>query len=137
MLFAFAVSDRGRMCTASWTADAPSLTTFWYCALMTDAVFEPLTIEQVRHVAKLSRLRLSDSQLEQYRVQMTAVLLHVSKLNELDVTGVVPLAHPTEITNRIEADEVGPTMPIEALLRNAPGVEDCYIAVPKVLTDEG
>ena len=98
---------------------------------------EPLTIEQVRHVAKLARLRLSEAQLQQYRTQLSNVLEYVAKLDELDLDGVEPLAHPTELTNRLDDDEVRPSMPLEALLRNAPAVEDRYLAVPKVLEDGG
>jgi len=98
---------------------------------------EPLSTQQVRHVAKLARLRLSDEQLELYRGQLSSVLEHIAKLSELDVAGIEPMAHPTEMTNRLDEDEVSPPMPIEDLLRNAPAVEDRYLAVPKVLADAG
>ena len=94
---------------------------------------ERLTVEQVRHVAKLARLRLSDPQIELYREQLSTVLGYVAKISELDVTGVEPMAHPTEVTNRLDADEPGRAMNIENLLALAPQVEDRFIAVPKVL----
>lgn len=96
----------------------------------------PLSLEEVAHVAKLARLRLSQSHLQQYSTQLSAILDYIDKLNELDVTGVEPLAHPTGVTNRLDDDEVAAPMPIEHLLRNAPAIEDRYLAVPKVLTDE-
>jgi aspartyl-tRNA(Asn)/glutamyl-tRNA(Gln) amidotransferase subunit C len=96
----------------------------------------PLTLEEVRHVAKLARLRLTDAQLDQYRTQLSAILDHIDKLSELDVSGVEPMAHPTEITNRLDEDEALPPMPIEHLLQNAPAVEDRFLAVPKVLAEE-
>ncbi len=104
---------------------------------MPPAAPNPLSLEEVRHVAKLARLRLTDSQLELYRNQLAAVLDHIAKLNELDVTGVEPMVHPTEITNRLGDDLPEPSMPIDQLLRNAPAVEGSYLAVPKVLADEG
>ena len=96
---------------------------------------EPLTLEQVRHVAKLARLRLSDEQLDRYRGQLSAVLEYVAKISELDVTGVEPMAHPTDITNRMDDDEPTAAMPVEQLLAIAPpgATEDRYLAVPKVL----
>lgn len=97
---------------------------------------EPLTLEEVRHVAKLARLRLGDSQLETYRAQLGSILDYIAKLNELDVAGVEPMAHPMDLVNRLDEDEVLPSMPTEDLLRNAPAVEDRYLAVPKVLADE-
>ena len=96
----------------------------------------PLSLDEVRHVAKLARLRLNDSQLEEYRTQLSAILDHIEKLSELDVTGIEPMAHPTKITNRLDEDQITPSMPLEGLLRNAPMVENRYLAVPKVLADE-
>jgi aspartyl-tRNA(Asn)/glutamyl-tRNA(Gln) amidotransferase subunit C len=96
----------------------------------------PLALEEVRHVAKLARLRLSEAQLEQYRTQLSAILDHIDTLSQLDVSGVEPLAHPTQITNRLDEDEVAAPMPLEHLLRNAPAAEDRFLAVPKVLADE-
>jgi aspartyl-tRNA(Asn)/glutamyl-tRNA(Gln) amidotransferase subunit C len=94
---------------------------------------EPLSLEQVRHVAKLARLRLSDAQLELFRGQLSTVLEYVAKISELDVSGIEPMAHPTEITNRLDDDVPSPAMEVEQLLALAPQVEDHFIAVPKVL----
>ena len=94
---------------------------------------EPLSLDQVRHVAKLARLRLSVEQLERYRGQLSAVLEYVAKISELDVNGIEPMAHPTDISNRLAADGPGPPMEVEKLLAIAPQVEERFIAVPKVL----
>jgi aspartyl-tRNA(Asn)/glutamyl-tRNA(Gln) amidotransferase subunit C len=107
-----------------------------YASDMSSATHDSLTLEQVQHVAKLARLRLTPQQLETYRVQLSSILHHVAKLSELDVEGVEPVAHPNQITNRLDDDVVGRSMELEALLRNAPAVEDRYLAVPKVLADE-
>ena len=94
-----------------------------------------LSLDEVRHVAKLARLELSDSQLEQYRSQLASVLEHIRKLHELDVTGVEPLAHPCEMMNRLEEDVAEPPMSLAEVLRNAPSVEGRFLAVPKVLAE--
>ncbi|MHC4446994.1 MAG: Asp-tRNA(Asn)/Glu-tRNA(Gln) amidotransferase subunit GatC [Planctomycetota bacterium] len=96
---------------------------------------EPLSLDEVRHVAKLARLRLEEEQLARYRSQLADVLDHIAKLNELDVEGVEPMAHPSDVTNRLAEDEVAPPMPVEALLANAPATEDHFLAVPKILGD--
>lgn len=98
---------------------------------------EPLTIDEVRHVAKLARLRLTDAELEEYRVQLSSVLDHIALLNELDLTDVEPMARPTDASNRFDEDNVAQPMSLEQLLANAPAVEDRYLAVPKVLADGG
>lgn len=96
---------------------------------------EPLTIEEVRHVAKLSRLRLSNDQLETYRHQLSSILDYVALLSRLDVSGVAPMAHPTDQTNRLAEDVPEPSLDIAQVLANAPAREDGFLAVPKVLDD--
>ena len=96
---------------------------------------ERLSIDEVRHVAKLARLRLTDEQLERYRGQLSAVLEHIAKLSELDVEGVEPMAHPSDLTNRFDDDVPGPMLPREKILGMAPATEGNYLAVPKVLVD--
>ncbi len=95
-----------------------------------------LTLDEVRHVAKLARLRLTDEQLQQYRGQLSTILDHIAKLNELDVQGVEPMAHPGDLTNRLDEDAVGASLDIEQVLTIAPATEAHFLAVPKVLTDE-
>ncbi len=97
------------------------------------AMPEPLSINEVRHVAKLARLSLTDEQIDEYRSQLSTILEHIAMLEELDLEGVEPMAHPLDVTNRLDEDEVGPSLPIEALLANAPAMEDRFLAVPKVL----
>jgi aspartyl-tRNA(Asn)/glutamyl-tRNA(Gln) amidotransferase subunit C len=94
-----------------------------------------LTVDEVRHVARLARLRLDESQVERYRTQLATVLDYVAKLQELDVEAVEPLAHPLPLANRLAADDVEPSMPLESVLRNAPATEGPFLAVPKVLGD--
>ena len=89
--------------------------------------------DEVRKVARLSRLALADEMIPVYAEQLSTVLQHIQKLQELDVEGVDPMAHPLPIENRLDDDEPEPGMPVEALLENAPQVEADYIAVPKVL----
>jgi aspartyl-tRNA(Asn)/glutamyl-tRNA(Gln) amidotransferase subunit C len=98
---------------------------------------ERLSLEEVRHVAALARLKLSDEELELYRTQLASVLEHIARLQRIDVEGVEPLAHPHDLTARLEADEVAPSMPRQRVLEIAPAVEETYLAVPKVLDHGG
>lgn len=93
--------------------------------------------DAVRHVAKLARLRLSESDVERYCGQLRSILGHISKLNEVDVGDVEPMAHPLPLNNRLAEDVPSEPMPLEHLLRNAPATEGRYLAVPKVLADGG
>lgn len=96
---------------------------------------EKLTEDQVRHVAKLSRLKLDDAQVHHFAQQLSEVLGYVSKLNELDVSGVEPMAHAMDVTNAYRQDEPGPALPIDAVLANAPDKSPPFFKVPKVLGD--
>lgn len=98
---------------------------------------EALTDDDIRKVARLSRLSLPDSQVAAVRTQLASILGHIAKLQALPTEGVEPLAHPMKIVNRLGADEPKACMPVEELLKNAPAVEDRYLAVPKVLGDGG
>ncbi|MBL9149234.1 MAG: Asp-tRNA(Asn)/Glu-tRNA(Gln) amidotransferase subunit GatC [Phycisphaerae bacterium] len=92
---------------------------------------------EVRHVAKLARLRLSEEEVARLSDQLGAILGHISKLNAVDVADVEPMAHPLPITNRLADDVPTAPMPIEDLLRNAPAKEGRFLAVPKVLAEGG
>ena len=96
-----------------------------------------LTSKEVLHVARLSRLMVGEASVEGIRAQLSSVLGHIAKLNAVPVDGVEPMAHPLRIVNRLDADEPKAPMPVDELLKNAPAVEDRYLAVPKVLGDGG
>ncbi len=97
----------------------------------------PITEQEVRHAAQLSRLKLSDEKVRAFTVQMAQVLGYIEKLNELDVTGVEPMAHPNDACNRLRDDEPGATLSPEQALANAPASDPPYFRVPKVLGDGG
>lgn len=95
-----------------------------------------LTPDDVRKVARLARLSLSDEAVEGYTAQLERVLEHIDRLSQLNVRDVEPLANPLEITNRTRPDVVQPSMPLTEVLANAPAVEQEFIAVPKVIDAE-
>lgn len=96
---------------------------------------ERLTDEQVRHVAKLSRLKLTDEEVHFFADQLSHVLAYIDKLAELDVEGVEPMAHPTSMTNKLRDDVVGEPLPVDKALATAPEADPPFFKVPKVLGD--
>ena len=94
-----------------------------------------LTLEDVRRVAALSRLALSDEQLESARTQMGAVLGHMDTLKKLDLEGVEPMVYPSDICNRMDEDIVRPNaaIPTSVLMAMAPDTAPPYVKVPKVI----
>ena len=89
--------------------------------------------QQVEHVAQLARLRLSDEELDRLPGQLEQILESFSALNELNVEGIPPTAQVIPLHNVERDDAVTPCLPVEAVLANAPRVEDDQIRVPAVL----
>lgn len=98
---------------------------------------EKITEEQVRHVAKLARLKLTDEEIHRFAEQMSDILGYVDKLGELDVEGVEPMAHAVDMVNALRVDEPEPGQPVDEMLKNAPQRYEDYFRVPKVLGDGG
>ena len=94
---------------------------------------DPLSTDDVRRVAKLARLAITDDQAAQYRDQLAAILNHAASLESLDLDDVEPLTHPHNLMNRTDEDTPGPTLPNQALMSLAPDADPPFIKVPKVL----
>jgi len=90
---------------------------------------------QVKKVAKLSRLQLTEAEIVELTHQLSAILDYVEKLNELDTTNVEPLAHCLPIKNVFRADEVKESLGTEKTLANAPQRDGSFFKVPKILDD--
>lgn len=98
---------------------------------------QPLDGQTVRRVAHLSRLALSEEQIESYRAQLGAVLGHIDRLRTLPLEGVEPLTHPLDATNRMDEDVPRAPLPNEVLMEMAPDAAPPFIKVPKVLGGAG
>jgi len=90
---------------------------------------------QVRKVAKLARLELANSEIEEFTVQLSAILDYMEKMNELDTTGVEPLAHCLPISNVFRDDSIKTSLGTEKTLANAPQQDGEFFKVPKILDD--
>lgn len=95
-----------------------------------------LSPDQVRQIARLARLSLSDAQVAAYQTQLSSILAHMDTLRKLDLAGVEPLTHIAESVNRLDDDVPGPTLPNEVLMKMAAAAMPPFVKVPKVL-DEG
>jgi aspartyl-tRNA(Asn)/glutamyl-tRNA(Gln) amidotransferase subunit C len=92
-----------------------------------------ITLEQVRHVARLARLELSPADEERLRADMDEMLAYVGKLNELDTANVAPTTQVGEAGMPMRDDEVTNPHAAEAMLANAPSRERGYFKVPKII----
>jgi aspartyl-tRNA(Asn)/glutamyl-tRNA(Gln) amidotransferase subunit C len=86
--------------------------------------------DEVLHVARLARLRLSEQEIEPMARQLSAVLDHVAKIGELDLEQVAPTTHVAELTGRLRADEPCESLPREVVLAQAPAVGGEGFLVP-------
>ncbi|HEV2924308.1 MAG TPA: Asp-tRNA(Asn)/Glu-tRNA(Gln) amidotransferase subunit GatC [Solirubrobacteraceae bacterium] len=86
--------------------------------------------EEVLHVARLARLALSEQELEPMARELSAVLGHIAKMSELDLSDVPPTSHVVEVTGALRPDEPRPSLPREVALAQAPAVSDGGFLVP-------
>jgi aspartyl-tRNA(Asn)/glutamyl-tRNA(Gln) amidotransferase subunit C len=92
-----------------------------------------MDIEEVRKVARLSRLELSDDDLAVMARQLSAIIGYVDQLKELNTDGVEPMAHPLPVQNVFRPDALKPSLTVDEALRNAPSRAGNFFAVPAIL----
>ncbi len=92
-----------------------------------------LSNAEVAKVAVLARLRISPDELEMFTGQLNSIVDYVAQLQELDTTGVEPLAHGIEVRNVFRDDVRGEALPREQALANAPKRNATSFLVPAVL----
>lgn len=89
--------------------------------------------EQVRHVALLARLALTDDQVVALREDLNSVLGHIDTIQQLDLEGVEPTAHPLDAVNVMRPDVVKPTLPRDRALLNAPDSDGTAFKIPQIV----
>jgi aspartyl-tRNA(Asn)/glutamyl-tRNA(Gln) amidotransferase subunit C len=95
-----------------------------------------LNLDDVRHVAKLSRLAIPDDHLPRFTEQLESILEYVEQIKQADVTGVEPMAHAVRLTNVLRDDVPQPALSPEQVLANAPDTDGPFFKVPKVIGDD-
>jgi aspartyl-tRNA(Asn)/glutamyl-tRNA(Gln) amidotransferase subunit C len=86
--------------------------------------------EQVLHVARLARLRLSDEEVERMAAELSNILEHIERISELDLDGVPPTSHVVDVANALRPDEPRPCLPRDVALAEAPATQDGGFLVP-------
>jgi aspartyl-tRNA(Asn)/glutamyl-tRNA(Gln) amidotransferase subunit C len=94
-----------------------------------------LSLDEVRRVARLARLRLTAEEEAALRGQLSAILDHVAQLAELDVSGVEPMTHATAAgeVGAPRPDVLQPGLTPEEALANAPAREGTCFKVPRII----
>jgi aspartyl-tRNA(Asn)/glutamyl-tRNA(Gln) amidotransferase subunit C len=95
-----------------------------------------ITEAEVRYVAALANLNLSDTEVKKFQADLDGILEHIAKLNEIDTSGIQPMAqvlYEAEETATLRADVPAPPLGNAAALANAPQPGAGYFKVPKVI----
>ena len=100
---------------------------------MSDSDSTQFTSAQVRHLASLVRIELTDSEVEEFRSELASILSHIDALSDIDTSGVPPTNNGADLLNIQDDDASRPAMAREEILANAPQREDEYFRVHAVL----
>ena len=92
----------------------------------------PLSKDEVRHVAVLARIDLEPGDEEFYAGQLSGILAHIDRLQQLDTEDIPPTAQVVEIASRLRVDEPRPSLTQEEALANAPATADGFFRVPAI-----
>jgi aspartyl-tRNA(Asn)/glutamyl-tRNA(Gln) amidotransferase subunit C len=104
---------------------------------MNTASMSRITPEEVRELALLARLALSDQEVARMTDDLGAILTYVDALRELDTNGVEPMTHAVPFDCPLREDRVEPSLSIDAALANAPRREASFFQVPRIVPGPG
>ena len=92
-----------------------------------------LTADEVRHIAQLARVGLTDEDVTRFQAQLSVILDNFAALQAIDTEGVRPTAQPQDLLNVERDDAPRPSFPTQAMLANAPAREGDFIRVRRIL----
>jgi len=89
--------------------------------------------DDVKKIADLARLDLTEAEIEKYQAQLEQILDYVQKLNELDTENTEPTYTVHQADHHLREDKVKPSLPREKVMENAPAHSHGFVRVPKVI----
>ena len=92
-----------------------------------------LTKEEVLHIARLARLGINDAEIDRLQGELSNILGHFTVLSQVNTDGVPPTAHTVAQCNILGNDEAAPSLPVEAVLSNAPDRDGDFFRIHAVL----
>lgn len=92
-----------------------------------------LTLEEVKHIAELARLQLTDEEMARYADQLSDILDYAARLQSIDTSGISPTERVSSAGNVLRKDETRPGLSQQELLDNAPETEKGQFRVPPIL----
>jgi len=94
-----------------------------------------ISINEVRHVARLARLELDESEILSFQGELNALIGHFEDIQTIDSSGIEPLSHAVAMQNIWSEDTVAPTLPRDRALANAPISRAGLFVVPTIIED--
>lgn len=95
-----------------------------------------LSPDEVVRLADLARIDLSEEEVAELAPQLAVILDAVASVSQVAGDDVPPTSHPLPLVNVMRADEVSPSLPVEAALAMAPSAQDGRFRVPRILAEE-
>lgn len=95
-----------------------------------------LSAEEVRHVAMLARLALTDDEVTALAPELSEILAYAEQVGEVAAGDIPPTTHPYPLKNVFRTDEPRPSLAREDILAGAPEVEQNRFAVPRIVAEE-
>jgi aspartyl-tRNA(Asn)/glutamyl-tRNA(Gln) amidotransferase subunit C len=95
-----------------------------------------ITRDEVAHLARLSRLALTDDELERFAGQLDVIISAVARVQEVAAAGIPPMTHAADLANVFREDIVVPPLGAEVALAQAPAAELGRFRVPRILTED-
>ena len=92
-----------------------------------------LTLDDVRRIAQLARLRVDDAQAHAMLLELNSIFAMIAEMEAVDTSDVVPMSHPRDVSQRLRADEVTEPDRRDELLRLAPAASGGLYLVPRVI----
>ncbi len=92
--------------------------------------------QQVKHVANLARLAITEEETEKFTKQLDAIITFAEQLNELDTENVEPTYHVLDMKNVLREDKAKQGLSLGDVLKNAPEYQDGQIKVPSIMGKE-
>jgi aspartyl-tRNA(Asn)/glutamyl-tRNA(Gln) amidotransferase subunit C len=96
----------------------------------------PITRDEVAHLARLSRIAMTDGELDALAGELDVILAAVAQVGEVAAADVPPTSHVLPLTNVFRADVVRASLPREEVLAMAPEVDQDRFSVPRILDEE-
>ena len=94
-----------------------------------------ITLDEVRHVARLARLELDETEMVSLQGELNALIGHFADIKDIDVTGIEPQSHAVMMRNVWSGDEPGPMLLRDAALRNTALQRAGLFVVPQIIED--